>query len=80
MAIISSVFDFFVQLYISHYVLLILYLQEALHRYTACQLRLAFLLHSWNSTLDYSVNTMKEAEQAEKLFNVGFGHVHSSLW
>ncbi|XP_062513505.1 cysteine--tRNA ligase, cytoplasmic-like [Corticium candelabrum] len=47
-------------------------IKEALHRYTACQLRLAFLLHSWNSTLDYSVNTMKEAEQAEKLFNEFF--------
>lgn len=46
------------------------YTQEALKQYSARQLRLAFLLHSWHATLDYSKNTMSEAIQVEKSFNV----------
>ena len=45
-------------------------IKEALERYTAAQLRLAFLLHAWNATLDYSHDTMSEALQLEKTFNV----------
>lgn len=45
-------------------------IRDALKKNTATQLRLAFLLHSWNSTLDYSDNTMKEAIQLEKAMNV----------
>lgn len=45
-------------------------IQEALSKYTARQLRFAFLLHSWKDTLDYSSNTMEIAIQYEKLFNV----------
>lgn len=37
----------------------------------ARQLRLAFLMHSWKDTLDYSSNTMESAVQYEKLMNVG---------
>lgn len=43
---------------------------DALQRHTARQLRLAFLLHSWKDTLDYSENTMEMAIQTEKMFNV----------
>ena len=46
-------------------------IREALKDYTASQLRLAFLLHTWNTTLDYSKNTMTEALQLEKTMNVG---------
>lgn len=46
-------------------------IQDALSKYTARQLRFAFLLHSWKDTLDYSSNTMEIAIQYEKLFNVG---------
>lgn len=45
-------------------------IQDALSKYTARQLRFAFLLHSWKDTLDYSPNTMEIATQYEKLFNV----------
>ena len=45
-------------------------IQDALSSYTASQLRLAFLLHSWSATLDYSQGTMREAIAWEKLFNV----------
>ena len=45
-------------------------IQDALSSYSASQLRLAFLLHSWSATLDYSQGTMREAIAWEKLFNV----------
>lgn len=45
-------------------------IQEALQKNTARQLRLAFLLHSWKDTLDYSVNTMEMAVQYEKFLTV----------
>lgn len=47
-------------------------IQQALQKNTASQLRLAFLLHSWKDTLDYSENTMEMAVQYEKFLNVSF--------
>ncbi|KAJ9601009.1 hypothetical protein L9F63_000847, partial [Diploptera punctata] len=47
-------------------------IKEALIKHTARQLRLAFLLHSWKDTLDYSTNTMEMAVQYEKLLNEFF--------
>lgn len=52
-------------------------IQDALAKYTARQLRFAFLLHSWKDTLDYSPNTMECAIQIEKLFNEFFLNVKS---
>jgi len=43
-------------------------IKDALKRNTSRQIRFAFLLHAWHSTLDYSTNVLKEAEQTEKLF------------
>ena len=45
-------------------------IKEALEKYSSRQLRLAFLLHAWNATLDYSEQTMREALHWEKAFNV----------
>lgn len=45
-------------------------IQDALSKYSARQLRFAFLLHAWRDTLDYSQNTMECAVQYEKMFNV----------
>ena len=45
-------------------------IKEALSRYSSRQLRLAFLLHAWHATLDYSETTMAEALQMERSFNV----------
>jgi cysteinyl-tRNA synthetase len=55
-------------------------IKDALTRHTARQLRLAFLLHSWKDTLDYSSKTMEMALQYEKLLNVSiqFGTDHDS--
>ncbi|XP_059608500.1 cysteine--tRNA ligase, cytoplasmic [Phlebotomus argentipes] len=48
---------------------------QALKKHSATQLRLAFLLHSWKDTLDYSDNTMEMAVQYEKLLSEFFLNV-----
>lgn len=50
-------------------------IQQALQKQSATQLRLAFLLHSWKDTLDYSDNTMEMAVQYEKFLNEFFLNV-----
>ncbi|XP_065347910.1 cysteine--tRNA ligase, cytoplasmic [Cloeon dipterum] len=50
-------------------------IREALSRNTARQLRLAFLLHSWKDTLDYSASTMEQATQFEKYLGEFFLNV-----
>ena len=45
-------------------------IQEVLKTYTARQLRLMFLLHSWPATLDYSPLTMELATSYERTVNV----------
>ncbi|CAG9791900.1 unnamed protein product [Diatraea saccharalis] len=54
-------------------------ISDALCRHTARQLRIAFLLHGWKDTLDYSDNTMEMAIQTEKLFNEFFLTVKDAL-
>lgn len=50
-------------------------IQEALSKHSARQLRLAFLLHAWNQTLDYGDNTMEMAVTYEKLLNVSLSTI-----
>lgn len=45
-------------------------IREALEKYSATQIRFAFLLHSWKDTLDYSPNTMEIALLFERSFSV----------
>lgn len=47
-------------------------IEDALKHNTSRQLRLAFLLHSWKDTLDYSESTMESAVACEKILNVNF--------
>ncbi|XP_041972684.1 cysteine--tRNA ligase, cytoplasmic [Aricia agestis] len=54
-------------------------ISDALKRHTSRQLRIAFLLHGWKETLDYSDNTMEMAIQTEKLFNEFFLTVKDAL-
>ncbi|XP_053304839.1 cysteine--tRNA ligase, cytoplasmic isoform X2 [Spea bombifrons] len=54
-------------------------IRDALKRNTARQLRLAFLMHSWKDTLDYSCNTMESAVQYEKFMNEFFLNVKDIL-
>uniref|UniRef100_A0A8D3BTD3 Cysteine--tRNA ligase, cytoplasmic n=1 Tax=Scophthalmus maximus TaxID=52904 RepID=A0A8D3BTD3_SCOMX len=54
-------------------------IKDALAKNTARQLRLAFLMHSWKDTLDYSSNTMESAVQYEKFMNEFFLNVKDLL-
>ncbi|XP_043915332.1 cysteine--tRNA ligase, cytoplasmic [Protopterus annectens] len=54
-------------------------IKEALRSHTARQLRLAFLMHSWKDTLDYSTNTMESAIQYERFMNEFFLNVKDVL-
>ncbi|KAM9366087.1 cysteine--tRNA ligase, cytoplasmic [Symphorus nematophorus] len=54
-------------------------IKDALAKNTARQLRLAFLMHSWKDTLDYSSNTMESAVQYEKFVNEFFLNVKDIL-
>jgi len=47
-------------------------IQDVLKKYTARQLRLMFLMHSWKDTLDYSENTMDLAKGYERTVNEFF--------
>ncbi|XP_027387477.1 cysteine--tRNA ligase, cytoplasmic isoform X1 [Bos indicus x Bos taurus] len=54
-------------------------IKDALKKHSARQLRLAFLMHSWKDTLDYSANTMESALQYERLLNEFFLNVKDLL-
>ncbi|KAM9317540.1 cysteine--tRNA ligase, cytoplasmic isoform 2-T2 [Pholidichthys leucotaenia] len=54
-------------------------IKDALAKNTARQLRLAFLMHSWKDTLDYSSDTMELAVQYEKFMNEFFLNVKDIL-
>ncbi|KAM5224824.1 cysteine--tRNA ligase, cytoplasmic isoform 2-T2 [Hipposideros larvatus] len=54
-------------------------IKDALKKHSARQLRLAFLMHSWKDTLDYSSNTMESALQFEKFLNEFFLNVKDVL-
>lgn len=54
-------------------------ISDALKRHSARQLRIAFLLHGWKETLDYSENTMEMALQTEKIFNEFFLTVKDAI-
>ncbi|XP_069480252.1 cysteine--tRNA ligase, cytoplasmic isoform X2 [Ambystoma mexicanum] len=54
-------------------------IRDALKKNTARQLRLAFLMHSWKDTLDYSTNTMESALQYERFMNEFFLNVKDIL-
>ncbi|CAL9702111.1 unnamed protein product [Knipowitschia caucasica] len=54
-------------------------IKDALAKNTARQLRLAFLMHAWKDTLDYSPNTMESAVQYERFMNEFFLNVKDVL-
>lgn len=54
-------------------------IRDALSRHSARRLRMAFLLHSWKDTLDYSENTMDMASQWEKVFSEFFLNIKDLL-
>jgi len=54
-------------------------IQDALEQYTASQLRLTFLLHSWKDTLDYSPSGMQTAIQMEQKIQEFFLNIKDCL-
>ncbi|XP_055341904.1 cysteine--tRNA ligase, cytoplasmic-like isoform X2 [Paramacrobiotus metropolitanus] len=54
-------------------------IKEALKKNTARQIRIAFLLHSWKDTLDYSDAVMDGAVQFEKTINEFFLNIKDLL-
>eukprot|EP00730_Choanoeca_flexa_P002195 TRINITY_DN10948_c0_g1_i1.p1 TRINITY_DN10948_c0_g1~~TRINITY_DN10948_c0_g1_i1.p1 ORF type:complete len:606 (+),score=150.26 TRINITY_DN10948_c0_g1_i1:19-1836(+) len=54
-------------------------IREALAKHTASQLRLVFLTHGWNATLDYSESGMAEVLVLEKQFKEFFLNVKALL-
>merc|ERR1712131_522566 len=54
-------------------------IQEALEKNSSRQIRLAFLLHAWDRTLDYSDNTMRDAVQYEKNINEFFMTIKAAI-
>ncbi|XP_037012239.2 cysteine--tRNA ligase, cytoplasmic [Artibeus jamaicensis] len=54
-------------------------IKDALKKHSARQLRLAFLMHAWKDTLDYSANTMESALQYERFMNEFFLNVKDVL-
>lgn len=47
-------------------------IKEVLKKYTARQVRLLYLLHSWKDTMDYGEKTMEVALEFERTLNVRF--------
>lgn len=45
-------------------------IDDALLKYSARQLRFAFLLQTWNAKLDFKDSAMQEVRSAESLLNV----------
>jgi cysteinyl-tRNA synthetase len=54
-------------------------IKEALNKYTARQIRLLFLMHTWSEGLDYGSKTMEHALQFEKFTNEFFLNVKDLL-
>ncbi|XP_005111467.1 cysteine--tRNA ligase, cytoplasmic [Aplysia californica] len=54
-------------------------IKEVLKKYSARQVRLLYLLHSWKDTMDYSENTMDVALEFERTLNEFFLTVKDSL-
>jgi len=54
-------------------------IKEALKKNSSRQIRLAFLLHAWDKTLDYSDNTVAEAVQYENNMKNFFSNVKAAL-
>lgn len=54
-------------------------IREALNDYTSRQIRFCFLLHKYNETMDYDINTMTQAIHVEKIFSEFFHNCKAVL-
>ncbi|KAI9203862.1 tRNA synthetases class I (C) catalytic domain-containing protein [Polychytrium aggregatum] len=54
-------------------------IQEALAKHSATQIRFLFLLHQWNSVLDFKESSMQEARAYESVINNFFDNVKALI-
>lgn len=54
-------------------------IRQALEKHTSRQIRFCFLMHKYNSPMDYGDNTMSEAVSTEKTFTEYFHNVKAAL-
>ena len=54
-------------------------IRQTLEKFTPNQVRMCFLLHKWNTTMNYSDGALDEARAKEKLFNNFFQNVKTRL-
>lgn len=54
-------------------------IRQTLQQFTPTQIRICFLLHKWNTTMNYSDGAMEEARAKEKLFVEFFHNVKANL-
>ena len=54
-------------------------IRQTLQQFTPNQIRMCFLLHKWNTTMNYSDGAMEEARAKERLFNEFFHNVKAAL-
>lgn len=54
-------------------------IRQTLEQFTANQIRMCFLLHKWNTTMNYSDGAMEEAKAKEKVFTEFFQNVKALL-
>ncbi|CBK24811.2 uncharacterized protein [Blastocystis hominis] len=54
-------------------------IRQTLQQFTPSQIRIYFLLHKWNTTMNYSDGAMEEARAKEKLFAEFFHNVKATL-
>lgn len=54
-------------------------IRQTLQQFTANQIRMCFLLHKWNTTMNYSDGAMEEAKAKEKVFAEFFQNVKALL-
>jgi cysteinyl-tRNA synthetase len=45
-------------------------IKEALEKYSVVQIRIMFLMHNWDSTLDFKESSLQEAKDFETRLNV----------
>ena len=54
-------------------------IRQTLEQFTANQIRMCFLLHKWNTPMNYSDGAMEEAKAKEKVFTEFFQNVKALL-
>ena len=55
-------------------------IKDALEKYSASQIRIMFLMHQWDSTLDFKEQSMADARNFEVLLQVSLESLNVLMW